>query len=376
MAIQKIFLPGQDPKGNPIYSLLVKRTYDIVPGGPCKRAAEDKKLHPADKHWGDPMNSSVRFETDHIPYKLQTDIAFDGKAYSPGGVPVPSLTCSVTVVLPPEPVPAGKYQAVPPAPRALRKEILVVGERICRFVEGGRIAATAPAAFAVMDLKGENAYGGVDVWSDPKMPMAYPRNILGKGFVVKATPKSLHNLELPNIEDPKDRITAERLCIQETKLWEKQPIPTGLGWAPKMMPPRSSLAGVMPGDEALEKELREANAALLDKKNRELYLAHPLPRMDFRWFNGAYLTAPYLAGDETIRLENLTPEGVLEFRLPGEVPKVHIDMGLGPHDPVAVLHTVQIRGEDRQVDLVWRACVEYPGMDWLPQMTKLDLTVE
>ncbi len=356
-AVQKIFLPGQSPTGEPIYSLLTKRTYDIAPGGPCTRAQQDKKLHPADKHFGDPMNSSVRFESDHIPYKLQTDIAFDGKAYSPGGVPVQSLTCAIAV---------GKY----------RKEILVVGDRICRWTEGGCIAATAPAPFAVMELRHENAYGGVDVWSDPKMPYAYPRNHLGKGFVVKPTPKSLYNLPLPNLEDPKDRITAERLCIQEMKHWQKQPLPAGLGWVSKIAPPRSSLAGIMPGDAALEKELREANAALLDKKNRDLYLANPLPRMDFRYFNGAALSVPYLSGTETIRLENLTPEGVWEFKLPGQTPKVHIDMGLGPQDPQAVLHTVQIRGEDRQIDLVWRACVPYPGPDWLPQMTKLDLTVE
>jgi hypothetical protein len=363
--LRKIFLPGQDPKGNPIYSLLVKRTYDIVPGAPCARAKEDRKLHPADKHWGDPMNSSVRFESDHIPYKLQTDVAFDGKAHSPGGVPVQSLTCALAVV-------AGSG----PQAKTYRKEILVLGDRMCRYVEGGRIAASAPAPFASMELRAERAYGGVDVWSDPKMPMAYPRNPLGKGFAVRHNPKSLHDLPLPNIEDPKDRISAERLCIGEMKFWEKQPLPAGLGWISKSAPPRSSLAGVMPGDEALEKELREANAALLDKKNRELYLAHPLPRMDFRYFNGAYLSVPYLAGGETLRLENLTPEGTLEFKLPVDVPKVHIDMGLGPQEPLAVLHTVQIRGEDRQIDLVWRASVSYPGPDWLPQMTKLDLSVE
>lgn len=364
MALQKIFLPGQNPKGEPIYSLLTKRTYDIVPGGICTRAKEDRKLHPADKHFADPMNSAVRFESDHIPYKLQTDLAFDGKAYSPGGVPVQSLTCAVSV---------GKGPGFT-APLA-RKEVLVLGDRICRWTDGGRIAASAPAPFAIMELRQENAYGGVDVWSDPKMPYAYPRNPLGKGFAVKSTPKSLHNLPLPNIEDPKDRITAERLCIMEMKNWEKQPLPAGLGWISKIAPPRSSLAGVMPGDEALEKELREANAALLDKKNRELYLANPLPRMDFRYFNGGAVSLPYLTGTEAIRLENLTPEGLLEFQLPGDPPKVHIDMGLGPQDPEAVLHTVQIRGEDRQVDLVWRACVPYPGTDWLPTMTHLDLTV-
>jgi len=365
MALQKIFLPGQDPQGKPIYSLIVKRSYDIVPGGACTRAKEDKKLIPADKHWADPLNSSVRFESDHIPYKLQTDIAFDGKAHSPGGVPVQSLTCALNVSV-----------GEGPAAKRFRKEVLVMGDRICRYVDGGRIAASAPAPFATMDLKAENAYGGVDVWSDPKMPMAYPRNPLGKGFAVKHNPKSLFDLQLPNIEDPKDRMSAERLCIQDMNFWEKQPLPAGLGWVLKTAPPRSSLAGVMPGDEALEKELREANAALLDKKNRELYLAHPLPRMDFRYFNGAYLSVPYLAGGEMIRLENLSPEGTLEFRLPIDVPKVHVDMGLGPQDPPAILHTVQIRGEDRQIDLVWRASVSYPGMDWLPNMTKLDLTVE
>ena len=51
-------------------------------------------------------------------------------------------------------------------------------------------------------------------------------------------------------------------------------------------------------------------------------------------------------------------------------------MGLGLLEPEAVLLTVQIRGEDRQLDLVWRACVSYPGLDWLPNMTHLDLTVE
>lgn len=385
MALQKIFLPGQDPNGKPIYSLLVKRTYDIVPGAACVRAKEDRKLNPADKHWADPLSSSVRFESDHVPYKLQTDVAFDGKAHSPGGVPVQSLTCALTVIAGGVPVgasigggatggsvPGGKG----PAAKQYRKEILVLGDRICRSVDGGRIAASAPAPFASMELRAENAYGGVDVWTDPKMPMAYPRNPLGKGFVVKHNPKSLFDLPLPNIEDPKDRISAERLCIQEMKFWEKQPVPTGLGWMSKTAPPRSSLAGVMPGDEALEKELREANAALLDKKNRELYLAHPLPRMDFRYFNGAYLSVPYLSGGEIIRMENLSPEGVLEFMLPNDAPKAHIDMGLGPQDPPAILHTVQIRGEDRQIDLVWRASVDYPGLDWLPNMTKLDLTVE
>jgi hypothetical protein len=357
--IQKVFLPGQSPEGAHIYSVLVKRTYDIRPGDRCVRAAEDRKLFPADVHFGDPMNSSVRFETDYVPFKLMTDVAFDGKAYAPGGAPAVQAACALSV--------AGR-----------RKEILVIGDRICRYVDGGRIGATAPAPFESMELKAENAYGGVDIWSDTAVPQAYPRNPLGKGFVVKATPKTLSSLPLPNLEDPRDRISAERLCIQEMKHWARQPLPAGLGWQSKYCHPRMALLGVMPADEKLEAELREANAALLKGKERELYLANPLPRMDFRFFNGAAAgqSFPYLAGDEGVKLENLTPEGVLEFQLPGETLKVRVDMGLGPQEPHAVLHTVQIHGEARQVDLVWRACVPYPGPDWLPEMKNLELEVE
>jgi hypothetical protein len=355
--IRKVLLPGQSPAGEPIYSLILKRTYDIK-AGKCVRAGEDRKLFPADVHWTDPMNSSVRFESDFIPFKLRTDVAFNGKAYSPGMVPVQSLAAAVIV-------------------GEARKEILVVGDRMCRWLEGGRIAATPPEPFAVMDLRYENAYGGVDLYSDPALPFGYPRNPLGKGFVVKATPRTLRDLPLPNVEDPKARLGAGNLCIQEIRNWEKQPLPAGLGWFPKLWRPRALLAGTMPGDEKLEEELRTAYASVLSPSDKELYLKHRLPRMDFRFFNGASpgLDFPYLSGTEKIVLENLTPEGRLEFALPGEKPRVGIDIGFGLQEPESVLHTVQIHGEEGQVDLVWRAAIPYPGTDWLPQMTKLDLTI-
>jgi hypothetical protein len=41
---------------------------------------------------------------------------------------------------------------------------------------------------------------------------------------------------------------------------------------------------------------------------------------------------------------------------------------MGMQEPEVVLHTVMIRLEERQLDLVWRAAVPYPGPDWLPRM--------
>jgi hypothetical protein len=35
-----------------------------------------------------------------------------------------------------------------------------------------------------------------------------------------------------------------------------------------------------------------------------------------------------------------------------------------------------IHMDEREVDLVWRGAVSYPGPDWLPEMTKLELSVQ
>src|SRR5258708_17053813 len=81
--MQKIVLPGQTPQGEHIFGVLVKRTYDIVPGGRCTRATADKKLVPGDVHYDDPINSTVKFESDHVPFKLATDVVLDGRACAP-----------------------------------------------------------------------------------------------------------------------------------------------------------------------------------------------------------------------------------------------------------------------------------------------------
>jgi hypothetical protein len=108
-----------------------------------------------------------------------------------------------------------------------------------------------------------------------------------------------------------------------------------------------------------------------------VYEANPLPVVDFRFFNGASpgLSLPYLAGDETVSLTHLTPEGNLSFQLPGDRPAITLDLGDGVQEEPVVLHTVQIRADDGAVDLVWRAAFPYPGLDWLPEMKKSEVTV-
>jgi hypothetical protein len=357
-SVQKIVLPGQTSQGEHILSVLVKRTYDILSGGRCTRAAADKKLVPGDLHYDDPMNSTVEFESDLIPFKLATDVVLNGRAHAPSRQRVTNFTVSLSF---------GQY----------RKDLLVVGDRICRYKNGADPVFTDPEPFQTMELRYERAYGGVDIYSEPKMPCVYPRNHLGRGYAVKNSQRSIENLPLPNIEDPKNRLTPQRLCIGDFRKWESQPIPQGFGWTTKMWLPRSSFAGIMPADRALEQELRKAYSNLVPPAQRKTYEQAQMPSMDFRFFNGASdgLVFPFLSGTESVKLVNLDPDGDVHFQLPGERPLLGIDIGKGAHEPQVVLHTVMIRMEDRQVDLLWRGAAPYPGPDWLPQMKKMEVLI-
>jgi hypothetical protein len=357
--IQKIVLPGQTPHGEYIFGILVKRSFDIVPGGRCTRSTMDKKIIPGDVHYEDPMNSTVRFESDFVPFKLATDVVLNGRAHAPRGQSATVLTVSLII---------GRH----------RKDVLVLGDRVAHYNGKREPVFTDPQPFKTIDLRYERAYGGVDIYSEPKMQCVYPRNHLGRGYVVANTKRSIENLPLPNFEDPKDQLTPTRLCVGDFMNWERQPIPQGFGWTMKMWRPRSSYAGVMPADRALEQELRKAYSTLVPPAQRKLYEQTQLPAMDFRFFNGASigLVLPFLSGAEQVRLLNLDVEGDTQFQLPDERPRVGLDIGQGMQEPEVVLHTVMIRMEVRQVDLVWRAAVPYPGPDWLPKMKKMEVLIE
>lgn len=356
--IQKVMLPGQTPSGEPIISVLVKRSYDIVSGKKCTRAERDNKLLAADVFYADPANSSVRFESDFVPFKLATDVVFNGVAYSPDGRPTDRLVAELQV-------------------HKTRKRIQVLGDRICEYRAGQTPAFTDPKPFTTMELKYERAYGGVDIFSNPQVPFPYMRNPLGRGFAVANVAAAISGLALPNIEDENDSITPDRLCCKEFTTWQNQPVPAGIGWLPKGWLPRSALAGILPADRALEQELRKAYTALVPVAERAGYAKTSLPTMDFKFFNGASsgLTLPFLKGDEGIKATNLSPDKECVFRLPGDTVKIGIDIGKGSVEPNVFIQTVMIRMEDRQLDIVWRGAIPFEGPDWFPKMTKMEISV-
>ena len=350
-------LPGQNPDGKYMLTVLLKRTYRIVPFSLCERT-EDRPLLGGDKHYADPMNSTVRFESDFIPFKLATDVVLNGTAYAPGGRAVREFTATLEVG-------TGK------------KQVRVIGDRVCKHRPGGDPVFGDPRPFTQMPLRYERAYGGVDVDSEPRAQFAYPRNHLGKGFVIENVKGAIDGLELPNLEDPADPLTPARLCCGRVADWAKQPVPTGFGWYSKFWQPRAGWAGILPGDRAAEQMMRNAYAAFVPQPMREAYLANPLPTVEFRFFNGASpgLSVPYLRGDEAVQLTNLTPDGSLVFILPGDRPAIALDIGAGRKEGIVVLQTVMIRLDEGGVDLVWRAAFDYPGPDWLSEMKKAEITI-
>ena len=353
-------LPGQTPEGEHVLSVLLKRSYCIEAGKPCSRADEDEALNPGEVFWETPMNSTVRYESDFVPFKLQTDVVFIARAHAPNGQPTQQFTASVKVG------------------NRLRR-ILVTGPRQARFTgEDSNPVFTDPGALTDIGLRYEHAYGGSDVFSDPSTIYPYPRNPLGAGFVVLNKKESVDKLNLPNLEDPQDPLSPQRLCVGEYAHWQGQPHAVGLGWVSKTCQPRCALAGILPADRATEQQMRAAYAPFVPADQRQAYVANGLPDMDFRFFNGASegLSLPFLQGDERVQTEHLAPEGRLDFLLPSERPRIGLDIGSGIEAPDVVLHTVQIRLQERALDLVWRAAVPYPGRDWLPQMRKMQVLVE
>jgi hypothetical protein len=258
------------------------------------------------------------------------------------------------------------------------KKILVVGNRTCSYSRLGPLFSE-PEPFTEMEIRWENAYGGVDVVSfGPDGPMPYPRNMIGKGFVVKNIKEAVDGLELPNLEDPQKPLTAETIIVDKMEQWQKQPMPQGFGWYSKICYPRCSFAGVLPAYMNMQDELQEAMIGAVPKDQVEQFKKMKLPMLDFKFFNGAPpgMALPYLKGDETVTLTNLDPRGKVEVKLPGVTPKIGIDLGEGIKQPEVVLQTVCILKEENQMYLVWRGAIEYAGPEDTSGITAMDVYVE
>ncbi len=354
-------VPGRARNGEVFFSVLVKRSYALVAGGRARRAERDEPLRLVDSYYdrGDPEWSVVEHESDVAPRKAATDVVVIGQAHAPQGVPTPAMTVGVRV---------GER----------RKLLRVIGDRRCLW----RGSATTPGfsdplPFTIMPIRYDRAYGGRDERSDPNLPFFYPRNDMGRGVALGHEKAALHDLPLPNIEDPDDLLAPERVVIGTPQRWHEQPLPQGLGWRQRTWYPRSALLGAWPAFLAAGTVTAEERLQLLPANHVALAKQMRLPPLDEHFANGASLGLVLggLKGDEPVALRGLSPSGVLDFQLPGDTPHIGLDLGRGAQAMQARLHTVSIRPDALALDMVWGGWIGFGNAAALTGLRRMEALV-
>lgn len=202
-------------KGKRTLFVLVKHTYALLPDGGLAPASP----LPLENDVRDPsLQPRLPRESDYWPDRPATDVIVKGTAVSDGGRPFSAGYAVASIA-------------------GVDKRVRVTGPRQVRFDgRGGKRIEAEPTSGVPMSW--EYAYGGFDdrvrdelfyskeaeiFLSEADHPGLYPRNPFGRGYMVQ--PEAPPELWLPQLEDPDDPLTLERLVVGDPRLWWKQPLP-------------------------------------------------------------------------------------------------------------------------------------------------------
>jgi uncharacterized protein DUF2169 len=262
----------------------------------------------------------------------------------------------------------------------VEKRIAVFGRRRITWTRDGRVRIGDPEPFASIPLTLPHAYGGIDPRVPSELednlltrmllvadhPGLYPRNPFGRGYLVDPRPVEDAELEMPNLEDPSDLLSAERLVVRDPRLWWRQPLPWALDFVHPVTFPRyvyfhEGVDAWYPGPE--DESMPEVGRGFLPPRFRsELRFpyatAHPLYGQEASYG----LTLQSVVGDETATLEGMDAEfPTLGFSL-SEVRGHTFDLMLdGRRERIEPrLHSIVVRVADRRVCLVFAATVPLP----------------
>ena len=317
---------GADETWAKVVSVVVKRTYRLDEARGLVEAEEQLPLSTLVVDSED-LGIIVE-EADVYPAKPLTDVVVRGHVHAPRG-PVRELIARVGV---------GDFV----------KELVALGKRRVIRRTSGALAFEDPAPFEKIALVNKNAYGGYDraaeanhgnpyaeviAQGSPSIqgsrfsPYRYPRNGVGKGYLVEFDADAVDALELPNLEDPAHRLTPERLFAGQPIGWREMPLPWCTDWVAISTFPRVAYAAGMILDEGPVDDYEEARRGFMPRgiARQGLSAAESIhPRM----LNGASLglqlphLTPTTAADLEFRLEHVHPRRErLWFRLPAGVRK-------------------------------------------------------
>jgi len=307
-----------DERFAPRLTVVVKATFDILPGGALALRAEQMPLDTVGT-LEDPEaveKSSYRYEPEVAPFKVATDVVILGHAHAPST----RTTC----------LDVGARVGM------LWRTLRVFGDRVWVRAWGGSVL-TEPLPFERIPLTYERAFGGWDESSpDPRKHAFERRNPVGRGFHSRRG-RARERVLAPNLESIPHPIRSPR----------DTPPPMGFGFVSPHWQSRLALAGTY-------------DAAW--REHRFPQLAANFSQLHYNAASPGFIAPGYLHGDEEIQTVGLSPEGVLGFSLPGvSAPSVRVSLVHGvDHRLVTALDTVIVDLDDRRLTLIWRACVPLP----------------
>lgn len=264
----------------------------------------------ADEHRGDPACTSVLREADACMPKPFVDVVVDGCAYPPAGQAATEVAVGLLV-------------------GDIRKQLRIMGDRPGKKAgDGGSDSPVVP--FRKMPVIYERAFGGgAGRQGDPAKAAIHAANPIGLGFKGATALDPAIMTESPNVEHHPSAPAVAREAAAGFGI-------VGRGWSPRLR-----WAGTY-------------DATWLEEQ-------WPLPPLDFD--DRHYQCAPLdqqsstLRGGEVVRLVNMTPEGLWEFRLPQLRVPVWLIGDDGPERLQFRLDTVLIRPEQRCVVMCQRAVI-------------------
>ncbi len=296
---------SRDEKRNDFGVIVLRGTFAIEPGQRLKLVQEQEPLVMADEYFGEPGNSSIKFESSIAPYKPKTDILVTAQAYSPTGLPESQWLATVQF-------------------GSISKELLITGPRQWeRSFTGWSLSGITPVSS--VPVRYEHAYGGS--YKEGEQLIQCDENYIGVGF---ASPTTKGPIACPQILP----------AGFDTPQFGK-PIPVeGLGPLSPAWQSRRAKAGTF---------------NLIWEKTRWPDLPEDFT---FGFYNTASpgLTLPgFATGAETVTLTNLTPSHHLSFALPQFelATLLRFEDGRVLPGPI-VLDTVHIDLIINRVYLTWR----------------------
>ncbi|WP_437977356.1 DUF2169 domain-containing protein [Sorangium sp. So ce295] len=363
----ELLLQGE-PDGRRWIAWISKRTYRIH-NGRCEldAPAQQEVLHDDEIPYSEdrkPPRVSPPIAVDEmLPFRRATDVVIQAfaHAYKPD---TRTLTASVRF---------GKHH----------REIVVHGDRVGEIDRAGRPRFSEPAPIEVVPIRYDYAYGGVDLTAlgrngdllgqlvqDARRGIDrladtvyhYPRNPCGYGYLMEIDAESFAGRPIPNLEFPFDPLTPQRLAVGKPYRWIHAPLPAGWDYQSMAWFPRLAYLGLAPtcqSDGKLPAEVERGWAARDVLSIPPLYQDPGGPlRPEYAQVASPGMSVSDLAPDEYFELHHVHPNRqVYSFHLPGEVPRVMLELAPGRALTEAESHlcSVVVRPVPGEVVVVWSA---------------------